>query len=49
MVQFGKRKIYTALVVEIHENNPEGGLLNGPQLPCNAISQNDIDKLMSNS
>jgi primosomal protein N' (replication factor Y) len=24
MVQFGKRKIYTALVVEIHENNPEG-------------------------
>jgi primosomal protein N' (replication factor Y) len=24
LVQFGKRKIYTALVVGIHENNPEG-------------------------
>jgi len=31
----------------VHAGDPEYGLLNGPQLPCNAISQDDIDKLMS--
>jgi chemotaxis protein CheZ len=32
----------------IHAADPEKGLLNGPQLPKNAISQDDIDKLMGN-
>ncbi|MER2520354.1 MAG: protein phosphatase CheZ [Bdellovibrionales bacterium] len=31
----------------IHGANPEKGLLNGPQLPQNAISQDDIDRLLS--
>ncbi len=31
----------------IHAADPEKGLLNGPQLPQNAISQDDIDKLLS--
>jgi chemotaxis protein CheZ len=31
----------------IHAADPEKGLLNGPQLPSNAISQGDIDKLLS--
>ncbi len=31
----------------IHKADPEKGLLNGPQLPTNAISQDDIDKLLS--
>lgn len=31
----------------IHEADPEKGLLNGPQLPQNAISQDDIDRLLS--
>ncbi|MDD3030076.1 MAG: protein phosphatase CheZ [Alphaproteobacteria bacterium] len=31
----------------IHAPSSEEGLLNGPQLPSNAISQDDIDKLLS--
>jgi chemotaxis protein CheZ len=31
----------------VHAGDPEKGLLNGPQLPVNAISQDDIDKLLS--
>jgi chemotaxis protein CheZ len=31
----------------LHKADPEKGLLNGPQLPSNAISQDDIDKLLS--
>ncbi|MDE2030101.1 MAG: protein phosphatase CheZ [Alphaproteobacteria bacterium] len=31
----------------VHDADPEKGLLNGPQLPQNAISQEDIDKLLS--
>lgn len=31
----------------IHDADPEKGLLNGPQLPQNAISQDDIDRLLS--
>jgi len=31
----------------IHAADPEKGLLNGPQLPSNAISQDDIDKLLA--
>ena len=31
----------------VHAADPDKGLLNGPQLPKNAISQDDIDKLMS--
>jgi len=31
----------------VHAGDPEKGLLNGPQLPSNAISQSDIDKLLS--
>ena len=31
----------------VHAADPEQGLLNGPQLPNNAISQDDIDKLLS--
>jgi chemotaxis protein CheZ len=31
----------------VHSADPEKGLLNGPQLPSNAISQSDIDKLLS--
>jgi chemotaxis protein CheZ len=31
----------------IHAADPEKGLLNGPQLPSTAISQDDIDKLLS--
>ncbi|MDR3450477.1 MAG: protein phosphatase CheZ [Alphaproteobacteria bacterium] len=31
----------------IHAADPEKGLLNGPQLAKNAISQDDIDKLLS--
>ncbi|MDD4616108.1 MAG: protein phosphatase CheZ [Alphaproteobacteria bacterium] len=31
----------------IHKADPENGLLNGPQLPKSAISQDDIDKLLS--
>lgn len=31
----------------IHSADPEKGLLNGPQLPQSAISQEDIDKLLS--
>jgi chemotaxis protein CheZ len=31
----------------IHAADPDSALLNGPQLPKNAISQDDIDKLMS--
>jgi chemotaxis protein CheZ len=31
----------------VHAGDPEKGLLNGPQLPQNAISQDDIDRLMS--
>jgi len=31
----------------VHAADPEKGLLNGPQLPSNAISQSDIDKLLS--
>ncbi|MDR3423899.1 MAG: protein phosphatase CheZ [Alphaproteobacteria bacterium] len=31
----------------LHAADPEKGLLNGPQLPAAAISQEDIDKLMS--
>jgi chemotaxis protein CheZ len=31
----------------IHAADPEKGLLNGPQLSSNAISQSDIDKLLS--
>jgi len=31
----------------VHAADPEKGLLNGPQLPANAISQDDIDKLLS--
>jgi chemotaxis protein CheZ len=33
----------------VHAADPEKGLLNGPQLPANAISQDDIDKLLSGS
>lgn len=33
----------------VHEADPEKGLLNGPQLPQNAISQDDIDKLLSST
>ena len=33
----------------IHAADPEKGLLNGPQLPKNAVSQDDIDKLLSSS
>jgi chemotaxis protein CheZ len=31
----------------LHAADPEKGLLNGPQLPSNAINQDDIDKLLS--
>ena len=31
----------------VHEADPEKGLLNGPQLPGNAVSQDEIDKLLS--
>lgn len=31
----------------LHEADPEKGLLNGPQLPGNAVSQDEIDKLLS--
>ncbi len=31
----------------LHGDDPEKGLLNGPQLPKNAIDQDEIDKLMS--
>jgi chemotaxis protein CheZ len=31
----------------VHAADPEKGLLNGPQLPSSAISQSDIDKLLS--
>jgi chemotaxis protein CheZ len=31
----------------IHDADPEKGLLNGPQLPKNAVSQDEIDKLLS--
>lgn len=31
----------------VHGADPEKGLLNGPQLPSAAISQDDIDKLLS--
>ena len=30
----------------VHAADPEKGLLNGPQLPSSAISQDDIDKLL---
>ncbi len=33
----------------VHAADPDNGLLNGPQLPNSAISQSDIDKLMSES
>lgn len=33
----------------VHSADPEKGLLNGPQLPQNAISQDDIDKLLSST
>ncbi|MFA4995381.1 MAG: protein phosphatase CheZ [Bdellovibrionales bacterium] len=35
------------LTKNVHAADPEKGLLNGPQLPSNAISQEDIDKLLS--
>ncbi len=35
------------LTQNVHAADPEKGLLNGPQLPNNAISQDDIDKLLS--
>ena len=35
------------LIKNVHAADPEQGLLNGPQLPNNAISQDDIDKLLS--
>ena len=31
----------------LHAADPDKGLLNGPQLPQNAVSQDDIDKLLS--
>lgn len=31
----------------VHAADPEKGLLNGPQLPKNAVSQDEIDKLLS--
>ena len=31
----------------LHAADPEKGLLNGPQLPQNAVSQDEIDKLLS--
>lgn len=31
----------------VHASDPEKGLLNGPQLPKNAIDQDEIDRLMS--
>ena len=31
----------------VHDGDPEKGLLNGPQLPKNAVSQDEIDKLLS--
>ncbi len=31
----------------IHSADPDKGLLNGPQLPSSAITQDDIDKLLS--
>ncbi len=31
----------------VHAADPEKGLLNGPQLPASAISQDDIDRLLS--
>ncbi len=31
----------------LHAADPEKGLLNGPQLPGNAVSQDEIDKLLS--
>jgi chemotaxis protein CheZ len=34
-------------VKHLHAADPEKGLLNGPQLPKNAVSQDDIDKLLS--
>jgi len=37
----------THLTKNVHAADPEKGLLNGPQLPNNAISQDDIDKLLS--
>jgi chemotaxis protein CheZ len=33
----------------VHAGDPEKGLLNGPQLPKNAIDQDEIDRLMSGS
>jgi chemotaxis protein CheZ len=31
----------------VHGADPDKGLLNGPQLPGNAVSQDEIDKLLS--
>lgn len=31
----------------LHDADPEKGLLNGPQLPGNAVSQDEIDRLLS--
>lgn len=31
----------------VHDADPEKGLLNGPQLPNNAVSQDEIDRLLS--
>jgi chemotaxis protein CheZ len=39
----------TKVPQNLHAADSEKGLLNGPQLPQNAISQDDIDKLLSGS
>lgn len=33
----------------VHDADPDKGLLNGPQLPQNSVSQDEIDKLLSGS
>lgn len=41
------RTVGAHAVKNVHAADPDKGLLNGPQLPQNAISQDDIDKLLS--
>ncbi|MBV8060436.1 MAG: protein phosphatase CheZ [Alphaproteobacteria bacterium] len=35
-------------VKHVHAADPDKGLLNGPQLPQNAVTQDDIDRLLGN-
>jgi chemotaxis protein CheZ len=46
--QLHRREGPEKVLHNVHAADPDKALLNGPQLPQNAVSQDDIDKLMGN-